>query len=175
MNRKLRLKFLTRLAQTTPAPATPAKPVIPPPPPFQASAMYPAIRKGFNVASVQIIDQLSNLLNTALHYITSGAINFQMLKNNNFIIDASQSPSVDQKNLVNLSQKVYRLLLNSGQDVKSGMTNTQIHNIVDMFRNAPEFNSLSQINPTGFLATKIPGNLKTDINNILLALKNANP
>ena len=172
MNRKLRLKFLTKLAQATPAPATP---IIPPPPSFQASAMYPSIRKGFNSTSVQIIDQLVNLLNSAVHYSTSGAVNFQTLKNNNFIIDPSKSPSIDQKHLIILSQKVYRLLLNSGQDFKTRLTNTQIHNIVELFQSSTEFTSLSQINPTGFLATKIPGNLKENINNILLSLKNANP
>lgn len=179
MNRKLRIKILEKMAQANPAPAPtgqPAQsPTLPPPPAFQASAIYPGIRSGFNVASVPIIDNLINLLNTAVHYASGGKVNFQVFRNENFNFDASQSPSVDQKNLMNLSKKVYTTLLNNGNGFSQPLTGQQIADMTDRLLASQEYNNLSKVNPTGPLALKIPGNLKTNIYNNLTYLRLANP
>jgi len=178
MNRKFRLRILEKLAQTTPNLPTDqvakSKPM-PPPPAFQASAIYPGIRNGFNQASIPIIDGLVSLLNSAVHYASAGAVNYQYFRNNNFNFDASGAPSVDQKNLMNLSKRIYRTILNSGSAFPQPLTGQQISSMVENITASSEFNNLSQVSPTGQLAIKIQGNLKTLIFNYLTYLKLATP
>lgn len=180
MNRELRLKILKKMAQadlgTVPTDeAVQAKPATPPPSPFQASTVYPGIRAGFNQISIPIIDSLVSLLNMAAHYSSAGAINFQKFRNNGFNFDASNVPSIDQKNIMNLSKKIYHTLLNNGQEFKKPLTGQQVTDMVDSISESPEFNNLSHVSPTGQLAIKIQGNLKTLITNHLNYLKIANP
>lgn len=178
MNKSLRIRIIKKLAQAaTPlptAPAVAATTVIAPPPAFQTSSMYPTVRKGYNANSVQILDNFISLLNTAIHYVTSGKINFQTFKNNNFNFDASAAPSVDQKNIMNFSKKVYQNLLNNGTFTKA-LTAQEINDKVNLLFGLPEYNNLSQVQPAGQVAIKIGGNLKTLIFNQLTYLKNANP
>jgi hypothetical protein len=177
VSRVTRLKMLKRIAQAAtpaaPAAATPATP--PPPPPFQASSVYPGIHKGFSSASVSLIDQLCSLLNMALHYASNGTANFQIFRNNNFNFDASASPSVDQKNLMIFSQMVYRTLLNSGNPFVQALTGQQIQDMVGKLVASTALNALSQTNPTGTIAQKVPGALKTNILTYLQYLASANP
>ena len=174
MNIRSRLRMI-RLAQVTPSIPTDqvaaTAPIPPPPPDFQASAIYPGIRIGFASNSITIIDELVSLLNIALHYTTAGAINILKLRSMNFIFDASQSPSVDQRNLMNFSKKIFTTLLNSGQPFVQKLDATKIEEMVDTLLASQELNQLSQVNPSGLLATKIPGNLKTTITNYLNYLK----
>lgn len=179
MNKKQRRKILDKLAQTAdntavPTPAAAQTANILPPPQFQASAMYPGIRTGYNAASVSIIDQLVNVLNIAVHYITSGKLNFQIFRNDNFNFDSSQAPDVNQRRLMELSKLVFAQFLNRGSPFAKPMTPQEIENRVEMVWNNPNFQGLSQANPTGIVAQKI-GNPQRTIYNILLALKNANP
>jgi hypothetical protein len=173
--------MLRRVAQaatgTPTAPTTtPAAAATPPPPPaFQASSVYPGIRKGFSSASVSLIDQLCSLLNMAVHYASNGKDNFQVFRNNNFNFDTSGAASVDQKNLMILSQMVYRTLLNSGNAFVQPLTGQQIQDMVGRMINSSALSSLSQINPTGTIAQKVPGNLKTNIATYLQYLISANP
>ncbi len=178
MNKKQRRKILKKLAQTTdvalPTPAAAQTANIQPPPQFQASAIYPGIRAGYNPTSVGIIDQLVNVLNTAVHYITSGKLNFQVFRNNNFNFDSSQAPDVNQRRLMELSKLIFNQFLNRGSPFTKPMSAQDIENKVEMVWNNPNFQGLSQANPTGIVAQKI-GNPQRTIYNILLALKNANP
>lgn len=180
-NIKTRRKLLDKIAQTTsPVPTdqvaaqTTAAAVLPPPA-FQASAIYPGVRSGFNAMSIPIIDQLAGILNVALHYSTSGKINWQTLRNNNFEVDTSGLPSPDQKNLANLSKKVYHLLLNGGTNFQQSLTADQVAQIANQLASSQEVSNLSSVNPSGPIAQKIPGNLKTTIVTILTNLKAANP
>jgi len=161
-------------AAATTAPVVATTSVAAPPPAFQASSMYPTVRKGYNPNSVQILDNFISLLNKAIHYTTSGKINFQTFKNNNFNFDASTSPSPDQKNIMNFSKKVYQNLLNNGMFAKA-LTAQEINVKIDFLLKQPEYQGLSQVQPSSQLALKIGGNLKTLIFDQLTYLKNANP
>lgn len=174
--------MLEKIAQTSqtnqatlPTDQTAATTTVPPPPSFIASSIYPGIRYGFNPQSVQIINRLVSLLNNSVHYASSGAVNFQVFRNDNFNFDASQAPSVDQRNLMNLSKRVYHTFLNNGNPFSQQLTPAQVTDMADKVLTAPEYNNLSQLNPTGALATKIQGNLKTLIYDTLTYLKLANP
>ncbi len=178
-NIKQRKSFFNKLAQAPGAPVptdqVAQNKTIANPPIFQASSMYPGIRNGFNETSIILIDHLVNILNTALHYASAGTINFLILKNQNFTIDASIAPSIDQKNLINLSKKIYHFLLNGGTPFAKPMPSTQLSGIIDQIIQSPELNNLSTISPTGPIAQKIPGNLKNNIILYLNYLKMANP
>lgn len=168
MNRNFRRRLfkLAQVSMPTDQVAS-TMPLMAPPPVFQASAMYPSIRTGFASNSVVIIDELVNLLNTALHYATAGTMNFQKLRDINFNFDPSQAPSVDQRNLMNLSKKVFKTLLNSGQAFAQKLDFSKVGELTKLLLTSQEINNLSQISPSGLLATKIPGNLKTLITNYL--------
>lgn len=177
MNKFLR-RIFEKIGQTIPAIPSDAvaknKATIPPPD-FIASAIYPGLNIGFSSASIPIINAFIKLLNTSVHYASAGAVNFQTFRNNNFTFDASQAPSVDQRNLMNLSKLVYTTLLNYGQPYKQALTGQQISSMVDRILASNFYQGLSQLNPTGTLATKIPGNIKTTINDYLIQLKSINP
>ena len=175
-NSSIRLKILERIAQAAPAaPTTVVTPAITPPPAFQASAVYPGVRKGFSSASVLLIDQLVNLLNMALHYSSGGKVNFQVFRNNNFNFDSSMAASVDQKNLMIFSQMLYHLLLNSGNPFSNILNGQEVRDMVSKLASSNALSALSQMNPTGTIAQKLPGNLKTNITAYLQYLSSSNP
>ena len=162
-------------AAQPPAAPTASPPTISNPPNFIAADMYPNIRTGYNQASIPIINSLVSLLNTSVHYASEGKVNFPVFKSENFNFDESESPSVDQKNLMSLSKLVFHTLLNSGNTYPQPLTGQQIEGIVNKVQAAGPLQNLSQTRPTGQLATKIPGNLKTSIIDLLMRLKVANP
>lgn len=192
---KLRMKILSKLAQTVPgspaSPASPASPTaptspnapttpsstqaatIPPPPAFQASGAWGWMGNVYNSNSVGFIDSLVDLLNKALHYASSGKFNWQILRNN-FNVDASAAGSVDAKNLLNLSKLVHQTYLNGGNAFPQKVTGTQIATWNTSVSQSQAFLNLSQLNPTGLVAQKI-GNPKDSILNILRELARYNP
>jgi hypothetical protein len=195
---KLRLKMLNKIAQAVPgAPASPASPAspsalpaqpatttpssttaatIPPPPNFKASAAWGWLGGSglYNPTSVGFLDGLVSLLNTALHYASEGAFNWEKLRNN-FNVDPSGLHSVDAKNLFNLSKLVYQSYLNSGTQFPAKVTGTQIAAWNNAVMQAQSYLNLSQLNPTGVVAQKMPGNLKDNIASILRQLTQYNP
>jgi len=167
-NIKNRKKVFEKIAQVA-VPINPATPAaVTPPTEFKASALVPNINVAFTPISVLYIDQLVNLLNTALHYSTSGKINFQILKNMNFTLDSSGLPSPDQKNLVKISEKIYNMFL-----TKTMITPNQIDMFVTAMLASQEISNLSSVNPSGPIAQKV-GNLRANIIIILNKLKDAN-
>lgn len=173
-NIKSRKKVLEKIAQAVPSTTAPPA-AVPPLPTFQASLVYPNIRTGFNGSSINMIDQLVTMLHTAVHYATSGQVNFQTLKNSNFSLDVGSMPSPDAKNLVNFSQKVFKELLNGGSAFAKPLTGVEVAGIADRLASSQELSNLSSVSPSGPIAQKIPGNIKTNITTILNYLKLANP
>ena len=177
-NSKLRIKLLEKIAQATtpttvPTDQTANTAVVAAAPSFQASSMYPGILKGFNLPSINIINNIVSTLNTALHIATAGKINFQILKNNNFSTDPSSFQSSDQKNIFLLSKMVFQKLLNSGNQFENKLIPKQIQDIVGSIISSQPLLSLSSINPVSQLAQKV-GNLKQIIIDQLTLLKNNN-
>lgn len=162
---KIRQKILQKISQTAASPAA-----IEALPPFEASAAFPNIMKLF--AGFTYINQLINQLHIALHYDTGGKVNFKTMKDAQFNINADQYPSPDQKNLINLSKKIYQNLLNINANK---LSKDQIDSIINNLIISPEVNNLSSINPAGPIGQKISGNLKTNIIEFLKRIANAGP
>jgi hypothetical protein len=181
VSRSVRFKILNRIAQAQGTPAVAPTTSIttpvatPAPPPFQASSAYPGIRQGFNAASVQLIDQLCGLLNLSLQYASNGAVNFQVFRNNNFNFSASDTSNMDQKNLMLFSKMLYHSLLNSGNPFEQPLTAQQVQVMIQRLETSQPLMALAQTNPTGPIAQKVPGNLKTNILAYLQYLAAANP
>jgi hypothetical protein len=179
LSTKNRIKLLSKIAQlgsapqsTTNNPTTPqstpaASTTISPPPTFIASQIYGWLPGQYNTNSINYINGLISLLNTALHYSSNGQYNFQELRNDNFQIDPSGAPSIDTKNLLNLSILIYKTFLNSGNQFPTKPTPQQIQNWGKLIGSSQAFLNLSQLNPSGPIAQKIPGNMKDNILNYI--------
>lgn len=181
--RQLRLRVLEKLAQSiqtatppsTPDTAPPIKPGLPPPVNFVASDVWGWLNKAYNSYTVTTINQLISTLNTALHYSSDGYFDFQKLRNSNFQIDSSAAKSVDTKNLLNLSTLIFKTLLNSGNVPPQPTTGDQVARWVKMISESQALLNLSQLDPAGPIAQKIPGVFKDNVLNLLRTLQMYNP
>jgi hypothetical protein len=176
-DRILRLRILRRLAQVN-SPEIPTDEVAKTtsvsgsPPSFNALDSYPSIITAFQSKNVPWINGLGNLLNTCLYYTSNGKVTLPWMKSNNFNFDASQVPSVDLKNLMNLTKLVYtQLFTNLGQPYKAQLTPLQIAEKISNLNSNQFLNNLSSIQSGGQINTKIGGNVKNLIQNYLLQIK----
>lgn len=169
MNKKLRLRILTKMAQAQPT--APAKVI--PPPPAVPSVLFSHLNEGFSAATVPLLVQVADVLNTAVHYASDGYDNFQKFINTSFSFSNSAT-SPEQRDLRGLCKELYKNLLNSGNAFKEKAPPQQIHNAVASFLNSGEFSNLSQVSPTGQLAIKVP-NLKGSLQDSMNQIKSQNP
>jgi hypothetical protein len=179
---KFRLKMLQKIAQAqgeqanpggtqTNVPATSNNTQVPQDSSPPASDLY-NIRGGYDSTRVGIINGLVKILSTAANTATNGKYNLQILRNQNFTFDPSEFTSPDQKNLMVFFQKVYKTLLNNGQEFAQPVNATQLSNMVNFLLQSPELANLSQVNPTGQIAQKAPpGNFKDNIREQLARLQ----
>lgn len=180
---KIRLKMLQKIAQAqgaqnnpggtqTNVPSTSNNTQVQPDPSPPASDLY-NIRSGYDSARVGIINGLVRQLSAAANVATSGKYNLQILRNQNFTFDASEFNSPDQKNLMLFFLKVYKTLLNNGQEFTQAVNATQLTNMINYLLQSPELANLSQVNPTGQIAQKAPikGNFKDTIREQLARLQ----
>jgi len=174
MSIKERLKILTKIAQQATTPTAPTTTMVPPPG-FQASSIFGWLGSVYNTQTVSSLNNLCSTLNIALHYVSNGQFNWQVLRGNGFQVDPSGAPNVDAKNLINLSMLTYQTLLNAGNKPPQQVSPSQIATWVGMLSNSQALMNLSQVNPTGVIAQKIPGNLKDTILTYLKYLTMYNP
>lgn len=174
MNKKLRQRVLTKLAQTTPTqptqPETTAPTVAAPTPP--PTDLFAHLNEGFNGATVAILSTLTGRLNTALHYASQGKDNFQDIVNNNMDLSGA---APDHRNVGGICQRLYNTFLNRKNSFTKKTDPKTIATWADAITNSSEYNNLSQVNPTGTLATKLQGNLKSELLNFMNGIKNVNP
>jgi hypothetical protein len=180
MDRKLRLKILTKLAQaaTAPAPTTTTTTTTPtvsgsttmvaPPPQLDVWTAYPDPCKSYTSAQLPIINNLITRLSMAVNQLTNGKYNFQKLRDASFNFDASEFSDAGTKNLMLFFGKVFKFLLNNGHAFPTQPIDPkQLTGIIASLTNAPELAALSQVNPTGQVANQAPGN-----NNLYQTLRN---
>jgi hypothetical protein len=174
MNRKARIDILNKIAQTAlpQDTTTPNTVVSGSPPSFIASNFYPSMVVGLQTKNVPWVNSLANILNIALYYSSGGKINMSWLRQTNFNFATDQSPSADLRNILNFSKIVYnQLFTDHGANFQAAQSPEQIAERIRILSNSPFFNNLTQVSPTGQLASKIGGNLKTIINDYLLQIK----
>ena len=180
MDRKLRHRILTKLAQAAPAPApvttvTPTTPttsgstaIVAPPPQLDVWAAYPEPCKSYSTAQLPILNNLVTRLSYAVNQLTNGKYNFQKLRDASFQFDASEFSDAGTKNLMLFFGKVYKFLLNGGVAFPTQPIDPKLlSNRVASLMNAPELAALSQVNQTGQVANQAPGN-----NNMFQTIRN---
>lgn len=189
--RKLRIKILKKIAESTasPAPSMPmASPApsakqpgdtqdsesesesrAPSAPSFSASNKY-SLFQGFNQNVVNQIDKFINYLNQVLFYASNGLYTINQLAQNNFII--SKTPRDNQvKLLLQFCKDVYFWLLNNGVAYKEKLNKEAVQYKIDKLLSSYSLNNLSQVNISGPLAAKV-GNIKNNFINTLVLIKN---
>lgn len=172
MHKKLRQRVLTKLAQTQPTQPETTTPSIPAPAP-PPTDLFSYLNEGYNGATVAILKALTSRLNTALHYASNGKDNFQDIVNNNMDLSGA---TPDHRNVGGICQRVYNTFLNRKNSFNSKKVNpATITTWADAITSSSEYNNLSQVNPTGQLAIKLQGNLKSEILNFMNGIKQVNP
>lgn len=175
MNKKLRIRILEKLAQTTPTqPAQPSTaPATIPPPPALPGVLSVHLPEGYNSSTIPLLIGLAQKLGDALHYASNGKDNFQKIIDNNLDLSGAIP---DEKNVGGLAKRVYNTFFNARNPFTRGkVPANNIHNWADTIISSPEYNNLSQINPTSTLAIKLQGNLKSLLLDYINQIKQQNP
>lgn len=175
---KLRRRILEKLAQMNVPDNLPteeaakAKPVAGSPPAFAPANYYPTMTKAFGARNITIINQLTDALNQGLYFTSDGKVHLPWMKGVNFNYGTDNVPSVDLKNLMGFAKQLYQsVFTNHGEDFKQALTSAEIAKIMAILKSSSFISSLSGTNPMGQLSSKIGGNIKTIINNLLLQIQ----
>ncbi len=140
-------------------------------PPSVPEYLFSNLDQGYNPGTVAAIKQLTNILNTALHYASAGKDSFQEILNNNLDLSGAVQ---NHKNVGLLGKMIFSTFLNNKNSFAQKVTPNVINQWCVGLINSNEYSSLTQTNPTGQLANKIQGNLKTLILDIINAIKQQN-
>jgi hypothetical protein len=177
MYSKLRFKILKKIAQAatsdTPTDGVIAtKTVSGSPSYFDITQYYPTITKAFSSQNMNWIFKLVDVINQALFYTSDGKIQFKWMQNSNFNFGTDSIPSADLKNLMGFSKQIRNnIFTNNGVKYEQSLTHEEIVKKVQTLKYSSFLSGLSQSNPMGQLQSKLGGNVKTLISDILLQIK----
>lgn len=167
----LRRRILNKIAQTQPTQNEATSPALAPPPAVPGD-VYAQLNQGFNAETVNLLKALTNYLNIALYYASDGKDSIQKISNNNMDLSGA-SPA--HKNIGTIAKNIYDTFLNKKNPFTKKIVPASIHQWTSNIINSPEYNNLSQVQPSGNLATKLPGNIKTTILDHINLIKAQNP
>ena len=173
----IRRIIFEKLAQAKPTGAIPTKElaqtqsVSGSPPPFSAIQSFPTLILAFNQRNANVIEQLSNLLNTVMFYTSNGQVHMQWMRTVAFNFGVTDIISTDLQHVMNFCKQFFVQIFNGGQNYNAALTPEQIAEKVNVLKNSPALTSMSSTNPIGQLATKIRGDVKTSIINLLSQIK----
>lgn len=171
---KFRKRLLEKLSQEDPNTIeTPVSSVAGSPPSFQIQSLFPSIYTGFGQTITNQINVLANYLNTVLFYVSNNKYDMVKIFNNSASVDTSSIADQDLKKLVDFSKLVFKYLFNSRTPFKQQLTAQEIDDRIDILNSSSQLTSLSSTNPSGQLATKTQGNIKTNIISYLRHIKNS--
>lgn len=166
------LHILAQQQATPAAPNTKSGPtsVAGSPTAFDPFAYYPTMITAWGSNNLTPIRQLSHILNIAIYVLSSGALDMNRLRGNNFNIDTSQYPDIVLRGMLNYALQVYRTVYSNftapfTAPLKDKAQRVQkLHNLLTTFQ-IPD----GGINT--FLNSKLGGNLKTFILDTLALIK----
>jgi hypothetical protein len=171
---KLRLRILTKLAQTQPAQPTEA-PITLKSPTEVPTSLFTNLDKAYRPETAGKLRELIHILNEALHYASQGEKDFTDLASSSETLSAATS---DYKNIGLSSKRFFSTFLNSknafNQFSDGKVPAATIHNWSDALINSSEFNSLTQVKPSSNRGVKI-GDIRTKIKKIITDIKLQNP
>ena len=178
MNKLLRRRILNKMAQMEPPAnlpideATKPKVVSGSPNAFNITEYYPGLENAFGGTNFNWIKRLVDIINQALYYTSDGKIELKWMQNNNFSFDTSSVYSVDLKNLMGFAKQLHDYILtNNGKKDAQPLNSIDISKRIAPLKSSNFISNLSTSNPMGQLQSKIGGNVKTLINDILAQIK----
>lgn len=178
MNKSLRHRILSKFAQME-APenlpteeVTQTKTVSGTPSHFDIVQYYPTIITAFGFQNMNWITKLVDVVNQALFYTSDGKIQFKWMENNSFNFSSDGVPSTDLRNLMGFTKQIHdNLFTNNGAEYKQALNSEEIKKKIQTLKSSSFLSNLSQSNPMGQLKSKLGGDVKTLINDILLQIK----
>jgi len=156
------LRCLEKLAQTKTVSGSPP----------DINSIFSNLYVGYNPNTTKQIIDLCNYLNTLIFYSSFGKYNFLQIYNNTASIGTTSIVNQDLKKIIEFTKLVIRYLFNNKLPFKQILSNEEIKNNVAMLESNPNLITLSNINVSGQLATKIQGNPKNIILGLLQKIKN---
>jgi len=164
---KTRRKLLIRLSQANPTETT----VSGSPRSIGIDSFPNQIILGWGENNAPAIQKLINILNISLFYLTNGQFDLNSLKQNNFSIDSSKYHS-ELKNIILFSNLTYKSILsNSGAAFKERLSAEEKKEKIDNLKTSSIFSSIPDGGINNILPTKIGGNFKSLVADILLSIK----
>lgn len=144
---------------------------------FAASDRYPTLRKAFDSNAINVINDLSTYINSALFYASGGTYSLSKLYTINFNFSTTDIPPVnkDLKNLLLFSKELYVQIYNSGNQYINKLSEDEFNFKINTLLRSQNLNNLSQTNPSGPLSIKMGGDVKVDIISYLRLLLNIAP
>lgn len=168
--RVLRKKIINKLAQAQKAQTTETTFTLAPPPTIPGD-IFAHLNEGYNGGTTALLSGLINYLNTALYYASQGKDSIQRISTNSMDLSGA---TPDHRNIGMIAKKVFDTFLNKKNPFPKKVLGTVIKQWADTILTMPEYNNLTQIRPTGMIATKLQGNLKTIILDYLNSIKAQN-
>lgn len=174
---KIRKKILEKLAQeTTPGATQTTQPAaeLGSPTAFSASSKYPSLRIGFNTpGAVNIIDTMSNYLNSVLFYASNGKFDMEKLFQQKFNFTGSETSDRNVRLLIMLGKEIYDTIYNKGELYKEPLTKEEFIEKIKRLQNSQSINNLATTGSK--LSSKMGGDVKMQLINYFTSLVNAAP
>jgi hypothetical protein len=178
MNKLLRRRILNKMAQMEAPPDLPTeevaktKTVSGSPNVFNITQYYPKVETAFGSNNFTWIKKLIDAVNQGLYYTSDGKIQLKWMQDNSFNFGIDSAPSVDLKNLMGFSKQIHSTIFtkNGEQDDKA-LGSEEIGKRIAILKGSSFLSNLSTTNPMGQLQSKLGGNAKTVINDILLQIR----
>lgn len=154
-----RKRFLEKLAQAQGSP-----------PPLNILSLSPTLQTAYKPNIIPYINSICQLLNIALFYSSNGKENFTSLYKKNFNFQPT-THTVELKKIVDFSTLIYQQLFKNNNQFKSQLPIEQVNYVFSLLENNQALLSLPQTNLSSPMGTRLGGDLKTLIRNILTTIK----
>lgn len=171
ISRKLRLRFLEKLAQAGQPPAnetTGPTTVSGSPTKCDILVYFPSLIKAWGSNNLTFIQGLVDSLNEGIFVLSQGQVDFNKLRAQQFNVDAGKYPDRVLKNIVKFSQSVYNsLLTEGGKEFSEALTPEAKKSKITQLNGALGTSGIPDGVINQFLSTRVGGNLKSMITNDL--------
>ena len=139
---------------------------------FNITQYYPTVETAFGSNNFSWIKKLVDVVNQALFYTSNGQVQLKWMQDNSFNFGTDNVPSVDLKNLMGFGKQLHSTIFtNNGEKDDRPLNSEEINERIGKLKTSNFISNLSTSNPMGQLQSKLGGNAKTVINDILLQIR----
>lgn len=172
MSTKSRIKLLEKIAQAAEQQESGTNTVSGSPTTADVVALFPQSSIAWGANNIKHLQDIINVLNQSIYILSQGQVDFNRLRTQSFNVDESKFPDTILKAIISLARTIYnKLLTNNGQIFKKELTPEEKQEIIDLLKQNISISSIPDGGINKFLTTKIGGNFKTVIINLLSNIK----